>query len=170
MNKKIFVVDTSYLLELFKIGKDWEEIAHHAIMAKFDTEQLNNSQFYFPIPVLFELANHIADAHNKQQAIKSFKDLIDNFLDEDMPFFITPCSNAESIKDFIQDLYLTITRFNNEFATQQLGLTDVSIISEAERLAKKYKLSATVHIWTRHKKLKAKEPHSEQNAFVRELQ
>lgn len=166
MSNRIFVVDTSYLLELFKIGGDWEEQAHQIIKQKFDDEQQAGSQFYFPIPVLFELANHIADASNRQQVIKSFMGLIDNCLDDDIPYFITPCSNADSIKEFIQDLCLIINRFSDEFVSQKLGLTDVSIISEAERLKERYKLSCKVHIWTRHNSLNARQPDEEQNPFV----
>ena len=157
MSNRIFVVDTSYLLELFKVGsrtkKDWNEESHKIIKQKFGEEQQAGSQFYFPIPVLFELANHIADADNRHIIVEYFMGLINQCLDDDIPFFITPCSNADSIKYFILDLILIINRFNNEFVYQELGLTDTSIIAEATRLKEKYKLSCTVHIWTKHQRL-----------------
>jgi len=168
MSQRIFVIDTSYLLELFKVGKDWEKKAHARIKQKFAEEQKAGSQFYFPIPVLFEFANHIADAKNRSIVIKNFNGLIEQCLDDDLPFFITPCSNAESVSDFIKDLCLVINRFSSEFVQQQLGLTDVSIITEYERLKKQHKLSnCKIHIWTRHQALKAREQDPELKPFVR---
>ncbi len=168
MSQRMFVIDTSYLLELFKVGQDWEEEAHTRITQKFAEEQESGSSFYFPIPVLFEFANHIADAKNRLIVIKNFNNLIEQCLDEDLSFFITPCSNADSISDFIKDLCLVIDRFSDEFVQQQLGLTDVSIITECERLKKQHQLSnCKIHIWTRHKKLKAREPDVELKPFVR---
>lgn len=170
MSERIFVVDTSYLLELFKVGsrtkKDWNEKSHNTIKKKFGEEEDAGSRFYFPIPVLFELANHIADADNKHILVNIFMGLIDQCLDDDIPFFITPCSNANSIKDFILDLKIIMDHFNDEFVYQELGLTDTSIIAEATRLKEKYLLSCKVHIWTKHQKLKALEPDTEKNAFV----
>jgi hypothetical protein len=166
MSNRIFVVDTSYLLELYKIGGDWKEQSHITIKRKFGEEQEIGSQFYFPIPVLFEFANHIADADNRYKFIQYFEGLIHQCLDDDLPFFITPCSNAESINDFILDLRIIINRFNKEFVYQQLDLADSSIIAEAIRLKKQYKLSCEIHIWTKHQKLKAYEPDTEPHAFV----
>ena len=166
MSQRIFVVDTGYLLELYKIGGDWKEESHTAIKQKFGEEQRAGSQFYFPIPVLFEFANHIADANNRHKFIQYFEGLIKQCLEDDMPYFITPCSNAESIHDFILDLRIIMNRFNDEFVYQQLDLADSSIIAEATRLKEKYKLSCFVHIWTKHTKLKGYEPDTESNAFV----
>ncbi|MDQ7091858.1 MAG: hypothetical protein Q9M50_14675 [Methylococcales bacterium] len=167
MSQRMFVIDTSYLLELFKVGKDWDEDAHTKIKEKFSEEQQAGSQFYFPIPVLFEFANHIADAKNRSTVIKNFNGLIEQCLDDELPFFITPCSNADSVSDFIKDLCRVINRFSDEFVQQQLGLTDVSIITECEHLKKQYKVSnCKIHIWTRHQALKAREQDSELNAFV----
>lgn len=167
MSVRIFVVDTSYLLELYRVGKDFKEDAHFAIKNKFEIENKSNSHFYFPIPVLFEFANHIADAGNRNQVISYLNDLIKMCLDDDIPYFITPCSNAESVKEFIQDLSKIINRFSAEFVQQRLGLTDASIISEAECLAEKYSLAkCKVHIWTTHEALKAREPEPEINPYL----
>lgn len=159
MSKRIFVIDTSYLLELYKVGKDWKQENHEIVLNGFNEENGKGSSFYFPIPVLFEFANHIADASNRQIIIKSFKKLIDACLDEDTSYFITPCSSAESVKGFIQDLCNIMDTFKDEFVYQGLGLTDASIISEANRLQNQYK-SCEVYIWTLHKALKAHSPNS----------
>lgn len=57
----IIVLDTSYLLELYKVDGNYQTEAHNAIVQKFRQAIESKWQFFVPVAVLFELANHIAD-------------------------------------------------------------------------------------------------------------
>jgi len=174
---KHIVVDTSYLLEFYKIGgketrKCWSEEGHKRVKEKFDEEDKLESRFYFPIPVLFEFANHINDANNKQKVLKCLMELIEKC--QTLPnYTITPCSDAEDMESFMVDLIEIVNKFTNEFNQKPLSLTNVSIIAEVQRLEKFFKNNKRmqknnlkIHIWTKNRALKGKEPDEEENPFV----
>ncbi len=175
---KHIVVDTSYLLERCKIAgkktqKCWTEEGHKEVTKKFNEEEKLGSRFYFPIPVLFEFANHINDANNKQQVLHHLMEIIEKTQEDDSFWFITPCSNAEDMNQFMEDLIKIINNFSDEFVQQKLSLTNVSIITEAKRLKdnftkQRYKKQCEykVHIWTTNEILKSYEPDTELNPFI----
>jgi len=175
---KHIIVDTGYLLERYKIAgkktqKCWTEEGHKAVTKKFDEEEKLGSRFYFPIPVLFELATHINDATNKQQVLHHLTEIIDKTQEDTSFWFIRPCSNAEDMTAFIKDLIAVVNRFTNEFNEKNFSLTNVSIIAEVQCLEEKLKdkkhikrSDHKIHIWTRNRALKGKEPDEEENPFV----
>lgn len=169
---RIYVVDTSYLLELYRVDGSFEEDAHLSVLQKFQAN-IDDGQFFVPISVLFELANHIADIHDAQRrrdlAARLRAD-IKRSISEQSPWVVTHATDAQSLDDLLSALNESVARFAEEFSTEKLGLTDTTVILEAERLRKKYVSDSLkkyqIHIWTRHSELKAREPDTEAAQFV----
>lgn len=169
---RIYVVDTSYLLELYRVDGCSQDDAHANVLKKF-LDNIDTGQFFVPISVLFELANHIADIHDAQRrrslAAKLRAD-IESSVSEQTPWVVTHATDAQSLEDLLSALNESVARFAEEFSAQKLGLTDTTVILEAERLRKKYVNDSLkhyqIHIWTRHLELKAREPDTEPSQFV----
>lgn len=169
---RIYVVDTSYLLELYRVDGCSQEEGHLSVLQKF-RENIETGQFFVPISVLFELANHIADIHDSQRR-RSLADKlrtnIESSVSEQTPWVVTHATDAQGLDDLLSALNESATRFADEFSAQRLGLTDTTVILEAERLRKKFVSDSLrnyqIHIWTRHSELKAREPDTEETQFV----
>lgn len=169
---RIYVVDTSYLLELYRVDGCCHEDAYSSVAQKF-MENIDTGRFFVPIAVLFELANHIADIHDSQRR-RSLADKlrvnIKSSISEQAPWVITHATDAQGLDDLLCALNESAARFADEFSTQKLGLTDTTVILEAERLRRKFVSDSLrnyqIHIWTRHRELKAREPDTEESQFV----
>lgn len=157
----VFVIDTSYLLELFKVPDYSQHPAE--IEKRFKMAIENESRLYVPLPCVFELANHIADVRDGTHRFKLGKNLYNTIcscINSREPWIITPSTGLEELPDLCKN-------FSEQFVKQGVGLTDTFIIHEARRLKKKYaKSDFKVHIWTKDKALKAQEPDTEKNQFV----
>jgi hypothetical protein len=169
---RIYVVDTSYLLELYRVDGCCHEDAYLSVFYKF-RENIAAGQFFVPVAVLYELANHIADIHDAQRRRMLANKLridINNSIDEQTPWVITHAADAQGLDELLRALSESATRFADEFSTQKLGLTDTTVILEAERLRRKFVSDSLrnyqIHIWTRHRELKAREPDTEEAQFV----
>ena len=170
----LVVVDTSYLLELFAVPGCSTDAGHEKVKALFSRATAGNNEVLFvPVPVLFELANHIADVKDgtvRRNLANLFREIVEESLSANGLFTITPLLGDTSS---IQELLKALVQITEQFqinAASQLGLTDNVIIMEAKRLREKYANSSVksykVHIWTLHMELKAHEPDTEVNAFV----
>lgn len=169
---RLYVLDTSYLLEFFEVNADSTPDGVQEIKKRFSDCVNNNHRMFVPLPVLFELANHIADVKNGESRNKlanKLKVAISSSLSDAIPWTITLLGEPKLIEELTKSLDTMTNRFADEFVTQKLGLTDTVIIAEAERLKEKNVSSSLkkycVHIWTRHKTLKAYEPDPEPNPF-----
>jgi predicted nucleic acid-binding protein len=162
MNSTILILDTSYLSELYKIPFYFDPARHEKIRGLFERAIRASSRLYLPFPVIFEVANHIVNG--TQQGSKNplaerfVTDMLASF-EKTIPFIITPAIDEANLKGLLR-------RFAGNFAAKKVGLTDTSIIDEAERLKGKYGAHGKVHIWTLDRRLKAREPDPEPNAFV----
>ncbi len=157
----VFVIDTSYLLELFKVP-DYSQHPEE-IKKLFEMAIQNQSRFYVPLPCVFELGNHIADVRDGTSRFKLGKKLYNTIcscINNNRPWNITPSAGLNDLPDLCKN-------FSEQFVKQRVGLTDTFIIREAHRLKKKYnKSDFKVHIWTKDIALKAQEPDTEKNQFV----
>lgn len=167
MKKPVYVVDTSYLVEYYKVDGHYKEDSHKEIWQRFNVAISNKNTLYIPVPVIFELANHIAHIKNgiyRQKLAEQFVFDIQNSLTKDSPFNLVPCKDFESIEELAKNL----VEFSNHYAKQGLGLTDTAVYLQAEQLAESYKRlkNYRIHIWTRDTALKALEPDTEPNPFV----
>lgn len=161
------VVDTSYLLEFFRVPIRSEEAYFDPIKNKFITAEKNKSRLYFTIPVLFELANHIAhvvDGNARTKLANNFcKTIADGTNDEYVFINIVPCTQYAIANEFSHNLQNFTQHFAKDFVHQKLGFTDAAIVLEAERLKNDRN---NVHIWTLDNSLKAYEPDNEADPFV----
>lgn len=170
---RYYVIDTSYLLELYRVDHCSEEEAHERVKAKFSEAIDARDRLYVPVPVLYELANHIADikdSNNRKRLAKQLSQHVQTALEESTPWAITHLTDEADVTVLMDALRKHAEHFAEIFALEKLGLTDTAVVLEAERLRKRYKSDNLrkyqIHIWTRHQAIKVKEPDSEMNPFV----
>lgn len=169
----LVVLDTSYLLELFRVPKDRQDAAFEPVFQRFARADGVNTQLYIPLPVLFELGNHIADVKDGGARHRLAGDLVDAvqlWLSGESPFtIVSSMDDARTVEDFCSALSGLTEQFA-QLAPNKHGLTNTAVVQEALRLKRKNPSSTLkqvhVHIWTRDKRLKALEPDAEANAFV----
>jgi hypothetical protein len=167
-HKSLFLIDTSYLFEFFKLPGSEEnaiiEIRKRITKAALD----NNSLMYVTLPGIFELGNHIADVRDetrRQALAQAFSNTIKKCLETENPWTIIPCVA-------IKELIVLLDHFTEKSVIQCrgskcIGLVDTSIVDEAWYLKKKYNnFGYKVHIWTKDERLKAQEPDPEKNPFL----
>ena len=162
MNHKIYVIDTSYLLELYKVPGFSTPSSYTKIKDKFKSAIENAFQLHVPFPCILEFGNHIADVKNgkaRKTLGEQFSKAIKSSIEESSPWIISPLDE----RLFVQKCEL----FSNVFLPHRLSLTDTFVIQEAKRLKDKYKsFKYSVHIWTKDENMKAREPDNEPDAFL----
>ncbi len=169
----LVVVDTSYLLELFRVPRNSDVTAFDPIFQRFEQVDGVNTQLYLPLPVLFELGNHIADVKDGGTRYRLAGELVESvqfWLSSESPYtIVSSMDDARTLEDFCAALVAMTEKFA-ALAPDKHGLTNTAVVMEAQRLRKKYRNSALkqyqVHIWTRDHRLKALEPDAETDAFV----
>lgn len=163
MSTVVFFIDTSYLLELFRVPGCFEEAAVKEIRRRYAQAIEDKSRFFVPLPCIFELGNHIADVTNessRNQLKERLSGTVISCVKKQTPWIITPSIKTESLPDLWK-------MFSKPEMQKGLSLTDTSIIREAENFKKKRRrFDYKVHIWTRDRELKAREPDSERNPFL----
>lgn len=170
---RLIVVDTSYLLELFQVPDCSSVQAYERVVQRFSSARQITDQLHVPLPVLFELGNHVADVKNGQERRRlssMLVDTVDTWLSGDTPVTIVSSMNdARTLQDF-RDAVTGLTQEFRALAPDRQGLTNAAIALEAKRLRHRHKSSSlktyAVHIWTTDQKLKALEPDTEADAFV----
>ena len=165
MSRRIYVVDTSYLLELFAVPGNSELRAVSEIRRRFAEATKASSTFIVPLPCIFELANHVADIGNGALRHKKAKEIckaVAGSFEKGVPWTITPAQSLEAIPQVLE-------AFSTDYVQQGVGLTDSFTIHEAARLKleNRNRIACVVHIWTRDLALKAREPDNEPDQFVR---
>lgn len=166
MIKCHYVVDTGYLLELFKVPNHSNDNKHQVINNKFKQAAKEGFPVYIPVLVLFELANHIAqvaDGHRRKELAEKLTKIVESCVNKQDPWIITPSKELESVNKLLE----TLLKFADEYSNEGIGLTDTSVALEAKRLSEKYRsFGHHVYIWTTDGTLKGKEPNSEKNRVV----
>jgi hypothetical protein len=169
LNKIIFVIDTSYLIELFRIPDISEERAIVEVRKRHKQAINDKALLFVPLPVIFELGNHIADVRHttrRKELADSLLQTIKTCVEKSTPWKITPPAIV------IKDLPKLLKHFADQSVVQCrdgkcMGLVDTSTVYEAQNLKDKYgNFGYKVHIWTKDKTLKASEPDSESDPFL----
>lgn len=161
---RVYVIDTSYLLELFAVPGDSTEKDIDEIRSRIAAAAKSGARLYVTVPTIYELANHIADVSdgNKRRSLaERVKDTILTSLDDGVPWTIIPSQQLDTFKNLI-------VSFVDNHVIQGIGLSDSTLIDEARRLKDTtYRGPGwRVHIWTKHRKLKAYEPDKELDAYL----
>ena len=183
----VYVIDTSYLLELYAVPGHSTQEAVDKIKSRFKDAVKQNARLYVTVPSIYELANHIAGVSNGNARRSLAEELQDDILrsineevpwtivgaptivatptgklDEGVPRTIIPSQEPSALKKLI-------VSFVDNHVLEGIGLSDSTLIDEAHRLKRTttYRGSAgRVHIWTKDKKLKAREPDNEPHAYL----
>lgn len=156
--RTVFVLDTSYLCELYRVpGFHKPELSEQI---KERIRQHETSQFYVPLACLYELCDHIGDVtdgrRRREIAVKVVAHVETSAADTG-PWLIVPAADVKAaLPQLLRD-------FSADPLRLQMGLTDSTIVSEAHRIKQKYSASLDyrVHIWTTDTTLKAHEPDPE---------
>lgn len=161
--KHVYVLDTSYLLELFGVPGCSNDETSTEIRKRFSQAVEDDSRFYVPYACICEVGKHISevgDGRSRRRLAKILCDTIKTSVNDNSPWIITPANVLESILD-------TCREFVGKYVVNGIDLADSSVIHEAERLRKKYSgLDYKIHIWTKARDLKALEPDSEDVPFL----
>ena len=161
------VIDTGYLVELFKIPKHFTEENAKEVKHRLELAIKDKYRLYIPTPVVFELANHIThvnDGNIRQELVNKFSKIINECLDDKVTLFnIVPFDNSAVVKELSNNLKDFVQQFADDFARQGLGFTDSAVLLEAQSLKTK---TNCVHIWTTDAPLKPYEPDTEANPFI----
>jgi hypothetical protein len=65
LSRSILVIDTSYLLELFRVPGHSEEKVICEIRTRYEQAIKDKAMLFVPLPCIFELGNHIADVRDE---------------------------------------------------------------------------------------------------------
>jgi hypothetical protein len=163
MRIRYYIVDTSYLLELFNVPGCSNPHSNTEVKKKFEDAIKSKSRLYVPLPCVFEIADHIANVkigRKRSELAKKLFSTILSSLKESIPWILIPSPEPTTIANLFRS-------YAKNYVIQGIGLTDTTVISEASRLKKKYRsLGCSVHIWTKDINMKAFEPDKEDYPFT----
>lgn len=170
---KHIVCDTSYLLHLLNVDGRSEEAKRDRILRKFGDEAKLGSIFYVPVPVIFELSNFVSQVgigSSRRRLASAVRDAVEGSLARSIPWTIAPFEGDDSMRDWVDVLRAAVSEFDEEFAIQQIGLTDIAVVRCALKLSDVVSHNPDprplVHIWTCDSDLKAREPDTEVDAYL----
>ena len=146
---RVYLIDTSYLLELFEVPHHSIPKARKIIISRFTTAVENKARFYVTVPSIYELANHIShvsDGNKRRSLAERVRDDVLSSLDpnQSTPWTIIPSQQLDTFKNLI-------VNFVDNHVIQQIGLSDSTLIDEAHRLKREryQRRGSPVHIWPR---------------------
>ncbi len=160
----VYVIDTSYLLELFAVPGRSTRRAVVEIRGRVAQAVGKGARLYVAVPSIYELANHIADVTdgNKRLSLaRQVRDAVCSSLDEGVPWTIVPSQQPTAFRELVES-------FVDNHIREGIDLSDSTLIDEAHRLkGSSYRGPEwRVHIWTKDRKLKAREPDGESQAYL----
>ena len=159
-----YVIDTSYLLELYAIpGKSTPE-AITEIRKRILSAAENGSPLYVTVHSIYELAKHISriqDGNVRRRKAIHMRDAVLSSLDSGSPWTVIPSQRLDALGKLISS-------FVENHIHDGIDLADGTVIDEARRLRQeRYKGPRwRVHIWTKDGRLKAEEPDKEGSAYL----
>lgn len=161
---RVYVIDTSYLLEIFAVPGHSTKEARDAIRSRIAAAAKSGARLYVTVPSIYELANHIShisDGNARRSLAEQVRDTILTSLDQGTPWTIIPSHQLDTFKKLI-------VSFVDNHVIQGIDLSDSTLIDEARRLNRERYGGPgwRVHIWTKDKKLKALEPDNEPRAYL----
>lgn len=159
-----YVIDTSYLLELYAIpGKSTRE-AITEIRKRILSAAECGSPLYVTVHSIYELAKHVVripDGNQRRRYAVHVKNDVLSSLAEGTPWTVIPSQRLDALGKLISS-------FVENHIHDGIDLADGTVIDEARRLRQeRYKGPRwRVHILTKDRNLKAREPDPERSAFL----
>ena len=160
----VYVIDTSYLCELFAVPHYSTEGSISEVRKRFAVAVEAGTRLYVSLPAIFELAGHIADVSDgglRRKLAEELRETVVTSIREGQPWNLLPVLDRSAVERLING-------FVDHAREQGMSLVDTTLIDEAKRLRETtYRGQAwRVHIWTKDQRLKAREPDNEPNAFL----
>jgi hypothetical protein len=159
MSTTIYLIDTSYLIELFACGRKSDFKASKLVRERFRLANKSGGRFFVPLPCLFELGNHIADVKDdklRSQLVAILFETVQNSLLGNNPWTITPTGTPASV------FHTLVNTFKFQTTRNKVRLVDSFTLAEAHRLKESFKsFKIRIHIWTNNRILKRQEPDRE---------
>ena len=160
----VYVIDTSYLLELFAVPGCSTKAAVVEVRNRIADAVNREARLYVTISSIYELSDHVCDVHDgniRSQLAAKVRDTVLSSIEEGTPWTIVPSQQIEVFKELVLS-------FAENHVRQGIDLTDSTLIDEARRLRRERYRGPEwrVHIWTKDRKLKAREPDNEPNAYL----
>lgn len=161
---RVYVIDTSYLLELFAVPRRSDAASTERVRARFAEAIEAGARMVVPTGVVYEVANHIAgvaDGGARVRLAGRLRDAVVDSIRAQSPWLITPAEPHD-------ELIANLTAFAGAYAASGVGLSDTQIITTAHHWRRQYggMKDYAVHIWTRDRALKTHEPDPEPDPFV----
>ncbi len=159
----VYVVDTSYLCELFAVPHYSTKKDIVEVRRRFEEAVKTGTRLYVSLPAIFELAGYIADVPDgglRRKLSMKLRDTVVSSIREGLPWNLLPALDMSTVERLING-------FVDHSREKGMSLVDTTLIDEADRLRQTTYSDQTwrVHIWTKDKRLKAREPDDEPNAF-----
>ena len=163
MATAVFVIDTSYLCELFAVPGCSTPVAIIEVRRRFREAAETGGRLYVTLPAIFEVAGHIAnvaDGRVRRELSEKLRDAVVGSIDQTLPWNLLPSLSNEAVKQLLAAFV--------EQAGAGMSFVDITLVDEARRLRQTtYRGPAwRVHIWTKDREIKAWEPDNESNAFL----
>ena len=160
----VYVIDTSYLCELFAVPHYSTKKDIVEVKRRFKEAIKAGRRLYVSLPAIFELAGHIADVPDgglRRKLSEELRDTVVSSICENFPWNLVPALEMNTVEELING-------FVDHSREKGMSLVDTTLIDEAARLSQTtYRGQAwRVHIWTKDKRLKAREPDNEPDAFL----
>ena len=160
----VYLVDTSYLCELFAIPHYSTQKDSAEVRKRFKEAIKAGTRLYVSLPAIFEVAGHIAgvsDGGVRRRLSEKLRDTVVSSICESHPWNLLPALDMSAVERLING-------FVDHSREEGMSLVDTTLIDEAKRLRQTtYRGQAwRVHIWTKDQRLKAREPDGEPDAFL----
>lgn len=136
---RIYVIDTSYLLELYRVPGHSSKAFYREIASRLREAIEPDARLYAPFPVIFELANHIAHVEKGARRIALAEKLsgdIRSSAETGIPWVIAQGPNKNVLLE-LSGLLEWIEDFGSAYAAQGLGLSDLAVVKQADALAQR---------------------------------
>lgn len=159
----VYVIDTSYLCELFRVPGFSTPNAIDEIEKRFRLAVKIGARFFVSVPALYELAGHIADVADgrlRRKLSVRLRNTVAKCIDEGLPWNLLGMGDTRAMGKHLDGFV--------RHSSEGLSLVDAVLIDEANRLRREtYRGRAwRVHIWTKDRSLKAREPDREPRPFL----
>lgn len=116
------VVDTSYLLELYRVPDYCDPGAAERVAAKFAEGVELEYRFFVPFGVLYETANHITDVRDggrRRELAAKFATAVESSAADGVPWIITP-SDDPGILLRLEQLLALVDEYAQRMAAQSM--------------------------------------------------
>ena len=138
------IVDTSIFVHMIGIPKigDFEQVR-----AELQEKIAQQHQLFLPMATVFETGNHIAqngDGRERRTAAERFTQQVRQALDSRSPFTPMNFPSPEDVSTWLDGF--------PEYAMQEIGLGDVSIIQAYKAMARQFP-QRHVYIWSKDQHL-----------------